>query len=258
MSATGGLQVKFVRFAQEGQARYGVLEGELIQVVEGDVFGTHQVTNARLALGDATLVTPCQPSKILAVGLNYQSHLQGRPAPENPIFFLKANSALLPHGGTIIMPPDVGRVDSEGELVVVIKRQTKRVPRTQVFDYILGYTCGNDVSARVYQRGDGQWMRAKSIDTFAPLGPCIETDLDPGKVELHTRINGEVVQHANTADLIFDVPFLVSYISSWITLLPGDVIYTGTPGTTSAMRDGDVVEVDLAGIGILRNPVKAE
>jgi 2-keto-4-pentenoate hydratase/2-oxohepta-3-ene-1,7-dioic acid hydratase in catechol pathway len=142
--------------------------------------------------------------------------------------------------------------------VAVIKRTAKRVSREQALDHVLGYTCGNDVSARVYQRSDVQWMRAKSIDTFAPLGPCIETELDAGKVELTTRINGEVVQHANTSDLIFDVPFIISYISYWITLLPGDVIYTGTPGTTSAMKDGDVVEVDLAGIGILRNPVKAE
>jgi 2-keto-4-pentenoate hydratase/2-oxohepta-3-ene-1,7-dioic acid hydratase in catechol pathway len=254
----GGLRVKFVRFGQNGQTRYGVLEGEQIRVVDGDIFGTYQVTTTSIALANVTLLTPCQPSKVLAVGLNYQSHLQGRPAPETPIFFIKANTALIPHGGTIVMPPDVGRVDSEGELVLVIKRQAKRVPREQVFDYILGYTCGNDVSARVYQRGDVQWMRAKSIDTFAPLGPCIETDLDPGKVELTTRINGQIVQHANTSDLIFDVPFILSYISYWITLLPGDVIYTGTPGTTSAMQDGDVVEVDLAGIGVLRNPVKAE
>jgi 2-keto-4-pentenoate hydratase/2-oxohepta-3-ene-1,7-dioic acid hydratase in catechol pathway len=144
-------------------------------------------------------VGPANPQRSSPWGLNYQSHLQGRPAPQTPIFFIKANTALIPHGGMIVMPPGVGRVDSEGELVMVIKRHAKRVPRKQVFDYILGYTCGNDVSARAYQQGDVQWMRAKSIDTFAPLGPCIETDLDTGKVE-----------------------------------------------------------VDLAGIGVLRNPVQAE
>jgi 2-keto-4-pentenoate hydratase/2-oxohepta-3-ene-1,7-dioic acid hydratase in catechol pathway len=250
--------VKFVRFTHQGQGRYGLLEGDQVKLVDGDIFATYHVTNTTFALADVPLSIPCQPSKVLAVGLNYQSHLQGRPAPENPIFFLKANSALIPQGGMIVMPPDVGRVDSEGELVAVIKRTAKRVSREQALDHVLGYTCGNDVSARVYQRSDVQWMRAKSIDTFAPLGPCIETELDAGKVELTTRINGEVVQHANTSDLIFDVPFIISYISYWITLLPGDVIYTGTPGTTSAMKDGDVVEVDLAGIGILRNPVKAE
>lgn len=250
--------MKFVRFISEGQERYGVLEGETVRVVKGDIFTHYEVTAEERSLAEVTLTYPCIPSKILAVGLNYRSHLRDRPVPTEPVLFLKANTALLPPEGTIVLPPDVGRVDSEGELVVVMKQRAKRVSEEEALHYVLGYTCGNDVSARVYQRSDGQWMRAKSIDTFAPLGPWIVDGLDPSTLDLTTRINGEVVQHQNTGDLIFNVPFLISFISRFITLLPGDVIYTGTPGTTEAMKDGDVVEVEIEGIGTLRNYVKAE
>lgn len=248
--------MKFVRFVKGGTESYGLLEGETIQVIRGDIFAQYEVTKEQLQLSEVSLTYPCVPSKIVAVGLNYRSHLGDRPVPTEPVLFLKATSALLPPEGTILMPKEAGRVDSEGELVVVMKNKTKGVSEADALSQVLGYTCGNDVSARVYQRNDGQWMRAKSIDTFAPLGPCIVEGLNPATIDLTTRINGKVVQHQNTGDLIFNVPFLISYISRFITLFPGDVIYTGTPGTTEAMQEGDVVEVELAGIGILRNFVK--
>jgi 2-keto-4-pentenoate hydratase/2-oxohepta-3-ene-1,7-dioic acid hydratase in catechol pathway len=250
--------MKFVRFISAGKESYGVLEGDSIRVVQGDIFTQYEVTKERRKVSEVSLTYPCVPPKIVAVGLNYRSHLGDRPVPTEPVLFLKATTALLAPEGTIVMPKGTGRVDSEGELVVVMKSRTKGVSEADALQDVLGYTCGNDVSARVYQRNDGQWMRAKSIDTFAPLGPCIATDVNPGTINLTTRINGKVVQHQNTGDLIFSVPFLISFISRFITLLPGDVIYTGTPGTTEAMKSGDVVEVDLEGIGVLRNFVKEE
>jgi 2-keto-4-pentenoate hydratase/2-oxohepta-3-ene-1,7-dioic acid hydratase in catechol pathway len=201
-------------------------------------------------------LAPVRPSKILAVALNYRSHLgQGSP-PSNPELFFKPPSALIGPEEAIVLPPTAGRVDYEGELVAVIGRRARHLRPDEALTYVLGYTCGNDVSARDWQQGDVQWWRAKGCDTFAPLGPWIATNLDPTNLELQTRVNGEVVQRTNTSLLIHNVARLVSFASQVMTLEPGDLLFTGTPGTTAPLKPGDVVEVEIDGIGILRNHVE--
>jgi 2-keto-4-pentenoate hydratase/2-oxohepta-3-ene-1,7-dioic acid hydratase in catechol pathway len=205
-----------------------------------------------------TLLAPVVPGKILCVGRNYRSHLGTRPQPASPEIFYKPITALQDPGGPIVIPRDATDLHYEGELVVVIGKQVKHATPEEARAAIFGVTCGNDVSERNWQAGPGkdlQWWRAKGSDTFAPLGPAISTGLDYGSLLLQTRLNGEVVQKQTTADLLFDCPTVVSWISGWVTLLPGDVIYTGTPGATRAMKAGNVVEVEIEGVGVLRNPV---
>jgi 2-keto-4-pentenoate hydratase/2-oxohepta-3-ene-1,7-dioic acid hydratase in catechol pathway len=209
-------------------------------------------------LSDVKLLHPLEPSKILAVGLNYKSHLGTRSAPSSPEIFYKPVSALQNPGDPIVIPPDAANVHYEGELVVVIGKRAKDVSPEQAREAIFGVTCGNDVSERDWQGGpqkDLQWWRAKGSDTFAPLGPAVVAGLDYSNLLLETRLNGEVVQKQYTSDLMFDCPAIVSWVSKWVTLLPGDIIYTGTPGSTKKMSAGDVVEVEIEGIGLLRNPV---
>ncbi len=227
---------------------YGVLASDTIHEIRGDLFGTHEQTGATHPLAAVKLLYPCQPSKILAVGRNYKSHLGDRQAPERPEMFYKPISALQNPGDPIVIPEEAANVHFEGELAMVVG------PHGTIF----GVTCGNDVSDRDWQNGphkDLQWWRAKGADTFAPLGPAIVTGLDYGNLMLETRLNGEVMQKQSTADLTFDCPAIVAWVSRWVTLLPGDVIYTGTPGSTKAMRKGDVVEVEIEHVGVLRNPV---
>lgn len=250
--------MKIARFEVQGRVVYGVVEGDSIREVEGSIFDGLKTTGKTHALDQVKLLTPCEPSKVLAVGLNYASHLGDRKAPEVPGIFLKTPSALLEPEGTIILPSEAGLVEHEGELVVVMGRRARRIAAGKALDYVLGYTCGNDVSCRPWQRGDLQWWRAKASDTFAPLGPYIDTDIDPASADIEVRINGEMQQKGNTSDLIFDVPTIISFISEAITLEPGDVIYTGTPGIPGSTRAGDVVEVEIRGIGVLRNYVADE
>jgi 2-keto-4-pentenoate hydratase/2-oxohepta-3-ene-1,7-dioic acid hydratase in catechol pathway len=199
---------------------------------------------------------PGTPTKILAMAGNYQSHLQGeQQVRKNPEAFFKPPSALLEPEGTIIIPKGTQDVHYEGELVVVIGKKSKNVPKAQALQHVYGYTCGNDVSARDWQKNDRQWWRAKGSDTFAALGPRIVTGIDPSDLQLTTRLNGKEVQKARTSDLIFDIATIVSFLSEHLTLLPGDLIYTGTPGQTSAMKPGDVVEVEIEKVGVLRNRV---
>ena len=198
---------------------------------------------------------PCEPGKIFAVGLNYGSHLGTRVRPEHPEIFYKPVTALQNPEGPIVIPPGAADVHYEGEMALVIGKQAKGASREAARDAIFGVTCGNDVSERAWQRDDLQWWRAKGCDTFAPVGPRIVTGLDYGNLLLQTRVNGETVQKQYTADLIFDCAAIVSWISRWVTLMPGDLIYTGTPGSTRKLSPGDVVEVEIEGIGILRNPV---
>jgi len=201
-------------------------------------------------------LAPAAPTKILAMAGNYRSHLKGeQPVPKNPEAFFKPPSALLEPEGMIVIPKGTEDVHYEGELVVVIGKKAKNVSRADALQYVHGYTCGNDVSARDWQKNDRQWWRAKGSDTFAALGPRIATGIDPSKLQLVTRLNGKEVQKASTADLIFDVAAIISFLSEHLTLLPGDLIYTGTPGQTSAMKPGDVVEVEIEKIGVLRNRV---
>ena len=206
---------------------------------------------------EVDLLAPVQPSKIVAVGRNYRAHAAEMNAelPSEPLLFLKPPSAVIGPGETILLPSMSSRVDYEAELAVVIGRRAKDVPWNTALTYIFGCTAANDVTARDLQRTDGQWTRAKGFDTFCPIGPWIVTNLDTASVAVRARVNGEVRQDGRTRDLIFDVPYLVSYISKVMTLEPGDVILTGTPAGVGPLDAGDVVEVEIDGVGVLRNPV---
>jgi 2-keto-4-pentenoate hydratase/2-oxohepta-3-ene-1,7-dioic acid hydratase in catechol pathway len=211
-------------------------------------------------LAGARLLPPTVPSKILAVGQNYRAHAaeMGKGVPDEPLLFLKAPSALLAPGDPIVRPGGYERVDYEGELAFVIGRRARHVRAADALDYVLGYTILNDVTVRDLQKKDGQYTRAKGFDTFAPCGPWLETDLDPSRLHLVTRVNGAVQQDSRTDDLIFSVPELVAFASRVMTLEPGDLFTTGTPKGVGQLWPGDVVEVEIEGIGTLRNPVVAE
>jgi 2-keto-4-pentenoate hydratase/2-oxohepta-3-ene-1,7-dioic acid hydratase in catechol pathway len=248
----------YIRFQHSSGSSYGILENDTIRELEGDLFA-HRETGFSHKLGDVKLLAPIVPRKIFAVGLNYKSHLGTRPQPANPEIFYKPTSSIQDPEGPIMLPKDSNNVHSEGELVVVIRRRTRNASTGEARGAIFGVTCGNDVSERDWQHGaqkDLQWWRAKGSDTFAPLGPAIVAGLDESNLLLQTRFNGEVVQKQTTADLIFDCPTVVSYISQWVTLEPGDLIYTGTPGNTRKMVAGDSIEVEIEGIGVLRNTVR--
>lgn len=211
------------------------------------------------AVDTLQLLPPVQPSKIVCVGRNYAAHAaeHSAPVPDDPMLFLKPPSALIGHGDPVVIPQGIGRVEHEAELAVIIGQRAWRVERPEALDYVLGYTCANDVSARDFQKKDGQWGRAKGFDTFCPLGPWIVTDLDPRDLKVSCRVNGEPRQSARTAEMVFDVPALIAFISRVMTLLPGDVILTGTPAGVGPLAEGDMVEVEIEGIGVLRNPVQS-
>jgi len=250
---------QYIRYRYGSDISYGLLEGETVRELRGDLFGSHSPSGATRRLSDVKLLYPCQPGKIMAVGINYRSHLGGRPLPEHPEMFYKPVTALQHPEEPIRIPRDATNVHYEGELVVVIGKQARNASPEEARAAIFGVTCGNDVSERNWQHGaqkDVQWWRAKGCDTFAPLGPAIATGLDYGNLRLETRLNGEIVQKQTTADLVFDCPTIVSWVSGWVTLLPGDVIYTGTPGNTRKLSPGDTVEVEIEGIGLLRNRVE--
>ena len=248
---------KYVRYSAAGKTSYGVLDGDLIRELRGDLFGSLQRTGKSLPLSQVKLLAPCVPGKVIAVGLNYQTHLGERSAATYPGLFAKLPSAIIATDEPIIYPADAENLHYEGEMVVVIGKRASKVSKEEASQYVFGVTAGNDVSERNWQKTDLQWFRAKASDTFGPLGPAIVRGLNYDDLLLQTRLNGEVVQSQRTRDLIFDVPAIVSYVSHYVTLLPGDVIYTGTPGTTRAMKPGDVVEVELEGVGVLRNRVAA-
>ena len=250
----------FVRFLHGGRWRYGLLRGKRVVPLRGTPFGAWEEGTSSLPSAEVTFGPPCRPSKIVAVGVNYRGHARemGHALPEEPKLFLKPPSSLIGPGDVIRLPPMASRVDYEAELGVVVGRRARKVPRERALDFLLGCTCFNDVTARDLQKKDGQWTRAKSFDTFAPLGPAIVTGLDPSALVVESRLNGKRRQRSSTADLIFGVPELVSFISSVMTLRPGDVIATGTPAGIGPMGPGDVVEVSIAGIGVLRNEVRAE
>ncbi len=247
--------MKFARYTLDGTISYGIVSGDRLRVLSGSPFTEYSETGETVALADVQLLAPTTPSKVLAVGLNYRSHLGRQPEPGNPEIFIKTPSCINDPGGEIVLPDGDDEVHAEGELVVVIKEQTRKATPEEAAANILGVTCGNDVSARTWQSNDLQWWRAKASDTFGPMGPVIATDVDYTDAQLETRINGDVVQAQTTADLIFPVPTIVSFISQAITLEPGDAVFTGTPGTTSALKAGDVVEIEIEGIGVLKNHV---
>lgn len=249
---------RFVRFSHNGKSAHAIQVDDQLQVIQGDLFGNYKTTNTKLKLSAVKLLAPIVPPKVLAVGLNYRSHLGTRVPPPQPEIFYKPITCIQNPGDPIRIPKDAKNVHYEGELVIVIGKSLSRVNKQQALDGIFGVTCGNDVSERDWQNGaqkDLQWWRAKGADTFGPLGPAVVTGLDFGKLMLETRLNGKTVQKQNTSDLLFDCPSIVSYVSDYVTLGPGDLIYTGTPGSTQKMKPGDSVEVDIEGIGILKNPV---
>jgi len=251
---------KYVRYRRGTSTAYGILDGDTVRDLRGDLFGDLQETGDKHRLADVKLLYPCEPPKILAVGLNYKSHVGDRKLPDHPEIFYKPVTALQHPEESIVIPAAAKNVHYEGELVLVMGKRARKVSADEARDAIFGVTCGNDVSERDWQGGaqkDLQWWRAKGSDTFAPLGPAIVRGLDYGNLLLQTRLNGKVVQKQYTSDLIFDGPAIVSWISQYVTLTPGDVIYSGTPGHTSRMNEGDVVEVDIEGIGVLRNRIAA-
>ena len=255
--------MKILRFLDDGTPRFGILESGTVYRAEGDLFGGLTRGEAVGALDSLTLLTPVTPGKIVAVGKNYSDHIAemarggfAADLPEEPVLFLKPPTALLPHGGAIQMIPG-SRTDYEAELCMVIGREAHRVAEADAFDYVLGYTCGNDVSNRGFTGQSGQWTRGKGYDTFCPLGPVIETDLDPNHLRIQSRLNGEVRQNTTIDTMIFKPAFLISFISNVMTLQPGDVIMTGTPEGVGTLTPGDVIEVELEGIGTLRNSVVA-
>ncbi|MBN2106859.1 MAG: fumarylacetoacetate hydrolase family protein [Deltaproteobacteria bacterium] len=249
--------MKFIRFEKYGQLCQGLLTGSEVQRITGDMFTEHTIGKECFRLDEVNLQPPCMPSKIIAVGLNYRGHARemNMAIPGEPLLFLKPATAVIGPGAPIIYPKMSQRVDYEGELGVVIGRRCRDVSGQQAPDYVFGYTCLNDVTARDLQQKDGQFTRAKGFDTFCPIGPCIETELDPAAARIETRLNGELRQETSTADFIFPVYRLVSFISQVMTLLPGDVIATGTPSGIGPMQPGDEVEVRIRGIGLLQNTV---
>ena len=245
----------YVRYVHEGQESYGVLEGDTIRELEGNLFTSPRPTGNTVSVADVQLLAPCVPSKVIAVGSNYKSHIGNRAAPASPGLFAKYPTSIVGHEDNILMPSDALDLHYEGELVVVVGRQTSKITPQEAPSYIFGVTAGNDVSERGWQREDLQWTRAKGSDTFGPIGPSIAVGLDYNDLLVQTRLNGETRQSESTADLIFGVDAIVSYVSQYITLMPGDIIFTGTPGQTAAMQPGDVVEIEVAGVGVLRNTV---
>ena len=249
--------MNIIRFKLNEEVLYGNLENNKITIYEGTPFEGFFKTEKKIDFGKVEIMTPCDFSKAVCIGLNYRDHAIEfeLPIPESPIVFLKPSTSSLAHNKTVIKPDMCNRLDYEAELAVVIKKEAKNVKEEEVNDYILGYTCANDITARDLQPKKGQWTIAKGFDTFCPFGYVINTEIDPSDLKISSEVNGKVMQESNTKNLIFDVPFLVSYLSSIMTLLPGDIILTGTPGGISGMQKGDEVKVIIEGLPSLINTI---
>ncbi len=246
----------YVRYRRDGNMSYGELEGDTVYPLEGSVLGDRKRAGGKVALSDVKLLYPIRAPKVFAVGLNYKSHLGDRPAPTNPEIFFKPTTSLQNPGDPIVIPPGSQNTHYEAEFVIVVGKVAKRIKESEAADYILGYTCGNDVSERDWQGGDLQWWRGKGCDTFGPMGPSIAVGLNYMESEISLRLNGETKQEQKISDLLFKPEKIVSFISTYVRLQPGDVIFTGTPGSTSAMKHRDQCEVEVTGIGVLSNPVR--
>ena len=247
--------MKICRFKKADEIYSGIVEGDEIWVCNSRLEKTHELCY----FDEIELLPVASPSKIVCVGRNYAEHAKelGNEVPTEPLLFLKAPSAIIGNDDAIVIPPQSERVEHEGELAVIIGRECKNLSEADdPFKYVFGYTCLNDVTARDVQRKDVQFTRGKSFDTFCPVGPFIETELDVKNIRVTTRVNGEIRQEGRTSQMVFPVDFFIRYISQMMTLLPGDVIATGTPSGVSKMEPGDVCEVEVEGIGILRNPIK--
>jgi 2-keto-4-pentenoate hydratase/2-oxohepta-3-ene-1,7-dioic acid hydratase in catechol pathway len=254
--------MRFVRYRyNQEEPRFGWLLDDQVGTVEGNLFSNeYRRIETAFSLSSVKLLAPVLPGKIIAVGRNYADHAREQDAevPSYPMIFLKAPSAVIGPDDTIVMPPQSSRVDYEAELAVVIGKQGRWIKQEEVFNYIFGYTIANDVTARDLQNRDGQWTRSKGFDTFCPLGPWIETDLDVSDALIYCRVNDQVRQMSSTREMVFSVPQLIVFISSVMTLNPGDVILTGTPAGIGPLAAGDVVEVQIDGIGSMKNPVEAD
>jgi 2-keto-4-pentenoate hydratase/2-oxohepta-3-ene-1,7-dioic acid hydratase in catechol pathway len=251
--------MRLVRFRHGDRIATGAVErgSDEIQVLKGTFFEDPLPTGETIPLDDVRLLAPVLPSKLVCVGKNYAAHAAefGMQVPEEPLLFLKPSTAVIGPNDPIELLPISRRIDYEGELAVVIGRLARGVRAEEAFQVILGYTCANDVTLRDLQKTDDQWARAKGFDGSAPIGPWIETDLDPNEATVLTRLNGEVRQQGSTADLVFGVATLIEYVTTFMTLLPGDVLLTGTPEGVGPLAEGDLVEVEVEGVGVLANPV---
>jgi len=254
--------MRIVRFeTQESKKpKYGWLLDDKVGEISGNIFGRYQRKEALTPLVDVKLLAPSEPTKIVCVGRNYVEHAKelGNEVPKVPLIFLKPASSIISNGETIILPPQSAQVEHEAELVIVIGKRGRHVTAENAKKIILGYTVGNDVTARDLQKLDGQWTRAKGFDTFCPFGPWIDTDFDPSDAVITCRVNGQMRQMASTRDMVFNVGVLIAFISSIMTLEPGDLIFTGTPAGIGELKDGDEVSVEIEGLGIMKNKVKAE
>jgi 2-keto-4-pentenoate hydratase/2-oxohepta-3-ene-1,7-dioic acid hydratase in catechol pathway len=253
--------MRIVRYQIKNDApRYGWILEEKIGAVEGDPFGEYRRMKAETSLEDVRLLAPCQPGKIICVGRNYAEHAKEHNAevPKVPLIFMKPPSSIINPGDTIILPPQSQQVEHEAELVVVIGKRGRHITAENARDQVFGYTIGNDVTARDLQRSDGQWTRAKGFDTFCPFGPWIDTDFDPSDALITCRVSGQPRQMASTRDMVFSVGTLVAFVSSVMTLEPGDILFTGTPAGVGPLKDGDEAVVEIEGLGRLVNPVRKE
>ena len=251
--------MRLVRFASGAGAAFGIFTDDRVHEIEIAPDDSIELTGVYRALAEVELLAPVEPSKVVAVGLNYRDHAAelGMDIPEEPVLFLKAPNTVLPPGGTVVYPPQSRRVDYEAELAVVIGSEARGVTEEEAIDHVIGYTVGLDMTARDLQVRDGQWTRAKNFDGFCPLGPWVETDLDPGDLAVELRLNGEVRQSSRTSQMIFSVALLVSFISGVMTLVPGDVVMTGTPPGVGEVKPGDRLEAEVEGIGMLSVDVQS-
>jgi len=240
--------------------KYGWLLDDKVGEISGNIFGRYQRKEALTPLADVKLLPPSEPTKIVCVGRNYVEHAKelGNEVPKVPLIFMKPPSSIIANSETIILPPQSAQVEHEAELVIIIGKRGRHVTAENAKKIILGYSVGNDVTARDLQNSDGQWTRAKGFDTFCPFGPWIDTEFDPSDAVITCRVNGQMRQMASTRDMVFNVGVLIAYISSIMTLEPGDLIFTGTPSGVGELKDGDEVSVEIEGLGIIKNKVKAE
>lgn len=251
--------MRFVRFLWDGEPRHGVVEQERVLEIEAPGYKKARFTGRSHAMHDLKLLAPVMPGKVIGVGLNYADHIAefNHSIPGQPVIFLKPSSSVIGTNSHIIYPGISRRVDFEAELAVVIGEVCRHVSPQTALRKVWGYTCGNDITARDLQISDNQWTRAKSFDTFCPLGPWIETDVKPGNLEIVARVNGEIRQQSNTSQMIFSVEDLIAFVSGVMTLNPGDVILTGTPSGVGPLEVGDEIHVEIEGIGVLKNMVVA-
>lgn len=252
--------MRIIRYQIKNEApKYGWMLEDKVGEIEGDVFGSYKRTEAQTPLSDVKLLPPSQPTKIVCVGRNYVDHAKelGNEVPKIPLIFLKPPSSIIGNGNNIILPPQSQQVEHEAELVVVIGKRGKNIIAEEASGYIFGYTVGNDITARDLQRSDELWTRAKGFDTFCSFGPWIDTEFDPSDAVVTCRVNGQMRQMASTRDMVFNVGVLIAYVSSIMTLESGDLLFTGTPAGVGKLEPGDVVDVEIEGLGKLSNPVKA-